>query len=663
MSVVAPSELANALRFLSIDAVQQANSGHPGMPMGMADIMTVLAREFLTHNPNNPKWFNRDRLVLSNGHGSMLLYAFLHLSGYELAIDDLKSFRQLNSKTPGHPEFGHTPGVETTTGPLGQGLANAVGMALAESILASDFNKPELSIVDHHTYVFLGDGCLMEGISHEACSLAGTLKLGKLIAFWDDNGISIDGHVEGWFTDNTPMRFRAYDWHVIAAIDGHDQAAVRAAILQAQANTTQPTLICCKTHIGFGSPNMVDSHQAHGAPLGADEIAKTRVALNWPYPSFEIPERIYQAWNATEQGHAAEQAWRDTFNTYQQHYPNAAADFLRRQIGLLPEDFSRSMNDFIAKTQGLAPSMASRKASQLALTKAASLLPEMLGGSADLTGSNLTNWPDCKIITADDKHGNYLCYGVREFAMSAIMNGISVHGGFIPFGGTFLTFSDYMRNAIRMSALMQQRVIYVFSHDSIGLGEDGPTHQPVEHLSMLRLTPGLSLWRPCDATETAVAWMLALQRHVAPTCLALSRQNLVTQERTPEQVTLIERGGDVLWESSVEPSVILIATGSEVSLAVDAAKVLAEKGVAVRVVSMPSCDVFDAQTLEYRESVLPSNVSKRIAIEAAAKDYWYKYVGLAGTVIGMDRYGYSAPAAAAYQALRITVEAIVKAAG
>ncbi len=659
---VAPSELANALRFLSIDAVQCANSGHPGMPMGMADIMTVLAREFLKHNPHNPHWFNRDRFVLSNGHGSMLLYAFLHLSGYELSIEDLKHFRQLNSKTPGHPELNHTPGVETTTGPLGQGLANAVGMALAESVLAADFNKPEFNIVDHHTYVFLGDGCLMEGISHEACSLAGTLKLGKLIAFWDNNGISIDGNVKGWFTDNTPMRFQAYNWQVITDIDGHDPVAIRAAIQQAQANTTQPTLICCKTHIGFGAPTMVDSHQAHGAPLGVEEIAKTRVALKWPYGPFEIPASIYNAWNASDAGNMAEQAWRDIFNSYQQHYPNAAADFMRRQIGLLPEDFSRSMNDFIAKTQNSAANIASRKASQLALSKAASLLPEMLGGSADLTGSNLTNWPTCKIITSDDKNANYLCYGVREFGMAAIMNGLAVHGGFIPFGGTFLTFSDYMRNAIRLSAMMQQRVIYVFTHDSIGLGEDGPTHQPVEHLGMLRLTPGLSVWRPCDATETAVAWMLALQRHAAPTCLALSRQNLNMQARTTEQVTLIERGGYVLWESATEPTVILIATGSEVSLAIEAAKVFTEKEIAVRVVSMPSCDVFDAQSLEYRESVLPLHITKRIAIEAAAKDYWYKYVGLAGTVIGMDRFGYSAPATDAYQALGITVEAIVRAA-
>ena len=656
MPVVSSVDLANAIRFLSADAVQQAKSGHPGMPMGMSDIATVLIREFLRHNPKNPTWINRDRFVLSNGHGSMLLYAWLHLTGYDVSIDDLKHLRQLHSKTPGHPEYGHTPGVETTTGPLGQGLANAVGMALAESILAAEFNQEKHAIVDHHTYVFMGDGCLMEGISHEVCSLAGTLKLGKLIAFWDDNGISIDGHVEGWFTDNTRMRFKSYGWHVIDTIDGHDQNAVRAAIVEAKANLDQPTLICCRTQIGYGAPNLANTHQAHGAALGVDEIKEMRTALNWPHAPFEIPTDIYQAWDATTEGALAEDAWRATFKTYEQHYPNLAGDFLRRQIGLLPDNFTYSMEAFTKESQQTNATIATRKASQLTLTKIASLLPELLGGSADLTCSNLTNWPDYQTITGTDKRGNYLYYGVREFGMAAIMNGLSLHGGFIPFGGTFLTFSDYMRNAIRMSAIMGQRVIFVFTHDSIGVGEDGPTHQPIEHLSMLRLTPGLSVWRPADATETAVAWTLAIARHAAPTCLAFSRQNVPGLSRTDEQVALIARGAYVLWESNDKPEIILIATGSEVSLALEAAQQLTH--LAIRVVSMPSTDVFDAQSGEYRDAVLPPSITKRIAIEAAAKDYWYKYVGLTGSVIGLKRYGVSAPALEAYAELGITVEAI-----
>lgn len=655
------SELANAIRFLSMDAVQKSNSGHPGAPMGMADIATVLWREFLHHNPSNPQWINRDRFVLSNGHASMLLYSLLHLSGYELSLEQLKNFRQLHSETPGHPEVGHTKGVETTTGPLGQGLANAVGMALAERVLAADFNRPDFPIVDHHTYVFLGDGCLMEGISHEVCSLAGTLKLGKLIAFWDDNGISIDGEVKAWFADNTPERFRAYHWQVIANVDGHDPEAIRAAIEAAQANTTQPTLICCRTHIAFGAPTAKGTCQAHGAPLGAAEIAASREALQWPYAPFEIPVDIYQAWDAKQKGQQAEDTWRQLFQAYEVMYPELAAEFMRRQVGLLPENWAYQSNAFIAECQKTMATIATRKASQNAITAYAKLLPEFLGGSADLTHSNLTIWPEAKTITADNMHGDYIHYGVREFGMAAMMNGIALHGGFIPFGGTFLVFADYARNAIRLAAIMQQRVIFVLTHDSIGLGEDGPTHQPVEHLAMLRMTPGLSVWRPCDATETAVAWQLAIERHVAPTCLALSRQNLPNEERTTGQVEAIRRGAYILWENQTVPTVILIATGSEVSLAMTAAKKLAEENLAVRVVSMPSTDVFDAQSSEYREQVLPSAVTKRIAIEAAAADYWYKYVGLEGKVIGLKSFGLSAPADKVYQDLHITCEAIIQA--
>lgn len=662
MTTPSLSQLANAIRFLSMDAVQQANSGHPGMPMGMADIATVLVREFLRHNPKNPKWFNRDRWMLSNGHGSMLQYSVLHLTGYDLGIEDLKQFRQLHSKTPGHPEHGHTVGIETTTGPLGQGLANAVGMALAESVLAAQFNQADAAIVDHYTYVFLGDGCLMEGLSHEACSLAGTWKLGKLIAFWDNNGISIDGKVKGWFTDNTPERFRAYGWHVVADVDGHDPASIRAAILEAQAQHEQPTLICCRTHIACGSPHLADSSHAHGAPLGAEEIAATRVALQWPYPAFVIPDDIYQAWDATAKGAADEAAWRAQFDRYQQQWPDSAREFMRRQVGLLPESFTRHMQDFIEQTQRQAPNIASRKASQLALSAAAQVLPEFFGGSADLTGSNLTNWPECQTVDFDTKQGNYLHYGVREFGMAATMNGMSLHGGLIPFGGTFLTFSDYMRNGIRMAAIMQIRVIFVLTHDSIGVGEDGPTHEPVEHMAMLRLTPQLSVWRPCDATETAVAWKLAIERHAAPTCLALSRQNLVTQPRTTQQMEAIARGGYVLLDSDTTPDLILIATGSEVELAMQAAKTLSAQALTVRVVSMPSTDVFNAQTQDYRDSVLLPNVTHRIAIEAAAADFWWQYVGLQGRIIGMRGYGLSAPAPLIYETLAITVEAVCAAA-
>jgi len=656
-----PTQLSNALRFLAIDAVQKANSGHPGAPMGMADIATVLWRDFLHHNPENPKWFNRDRFVLSNGHASMLLYALLHLTGYDLTIEDLKQFRQLHAKTPGHPEYGETPGVETTTGPLAQGLANAVGMAIAESILAAHFNQPDFPIVDHYTYVFMGDGCLMEGLSHEACSLAGTLQLGKLIAFWDDNKISIDGSVAGWFTDNTPERFRAYGWHVIHPVDGHDFVAIQKAIVAAKADSSRPTLICCQTQIGAGSPNMANSEKVHGAPLGKEEIQATRVALNWPYPPFEIPAALYEHWDAKVKGAALENTWRDLFEAYQTTHPDLASEFIRRQIGLLPDDFALQANHFIAQTDRAAENIASRKASQQAIEVYAALLPELLGGSADLTHSNLTNWSHSKPITAHDKTGNYLCYGVREFGMSAIMNGIAVHGGFIPFGGTFLTFCDYARSAIRMAALMHQRVLFVYTHDSIGLGEDGPTHQPVEHLAMLRLTPGLSVWRPADATETAVAWKLAIERHAAPTCLVFSRQNLKSQQRSAAQVADIARGAYILLDHP-EATCLLIATGSEVGLAMKAAEALAEQNILCRVISMPSTDVFDTQPEHYRAHILPPEITNRIAIEAAASDYWYKYVGLSGKIIGLNRYGVSAPAEAAYAALGITVEHIMRAA-
>lgn len=636
--------LANAIRALSMDAVQQANSGHPGAPMGMADIAEVLWRDFLKHNPNNPAWADRDRFVLSNGHGSMLIYSLLHLTGYELSIDDLRQFRQLHSKTPGHPEYGYAPGIETTTGPLGQGITNAVGMALAEKVLAAQFNRPGHEIINHYTYTFLGDGCLMEGISHEACSLAGTLGLGKLIAFYDDNGISIDGNVEGWFTDDTVKRFEAYHWHVIDQVDGHDAAAIKAAIEQAQAVTERPTLIVCKTIIGFGAPNKQGSESCHGAPLGAEEVAAAREQLGWPYGPFEIPNDVYNAWSAVEAGAAIEAQWQQRFAAYADAYPELAAEFERRMAGTLPADFVQQADAYIAQLQANPATIASRKASQNALNAYGPLLPELLGGSADLAGSNLTLWQGSKGITAADASGNYVYYGVREFGMSAIMNGIALHGGFTPYGATFLMFMEYARNAVRMAALMKQQSIFVYTHDSIGLGEDGPTHQPIEQLASLRMTPQLSTWRPCDQVESAVAWKYALMHKDGPTALVFSRQNLPQQTRTSDQVSAIERGGYVLYEHGANPELILIATGSEVALAMTAAQQLAADGVAVRVVSMPSTDVFDQQSAEYREQVLPAAVTKRIAIEAGIADYWYKYVGLTGRIIGMTTFGESAPA-------------------
>lgn len=656
-------ELANAIRALSMDAVQKANSGHPGMPMGMADIAEVLWNDFLIHNPSNPNWPNRDRFILSNGHGSMLQYALLHLTGYDLTIDDIKQFRQLHSKTPGHPEYSFTPGVETTTGPLGQGIAHAVGMALAEKILAAEFNQSGFPIVDHYTYVFLGDGCLMEGISHEACSFAGTLKLGKLIAFWDDNGISIDGHVEGWFTDNTPTRFEAYGWHVIPNIDGHNSEAIHQAIVEARAVTDKPTLICCKTIIGFGSPNKAGTHDVHGAPLGDAEIAAAKDKLGWQYPPFIIPEAIYKGWNAVDKGIKAEKKWQILSTEYSKQYPELAQAFQRRLKRQLPDKFTATIEAYIQQIIAKPESIATRKASLNCLNVIAKDLPELIGGSADLTSSNLTMAKQTKAITPDDFSGKYIYYGVREFGMSAIMCGLALHGEFIPFGGTFLTFLDYARNAVRLAALMKQRVIFVYTHDSIGLGEDGPTHQPIEHFGMIRLTPNLSSWRPCDAVETAIAWQMAILRNDGPSCLLLSRQNLPAQKYSSEQLQKIKCGGYILFDNSDEPDMIIIATGSEVSLAIDAAKQLVnEHYKKVRVVSMPSTDTFDKQNIAYQQSVLPPTIKKRIAVEAGAKDIWYKYVGLEGKIIGIDRYGESAPAAAVYKALGITVEKIVEAA-
>ena len=654
-------QLANAIRFLSIDAVQKAKSGHPGMPMGMADIATVLWREFLQHNPNNPNWFNRDRFVLSNGHGSMLQYALLHLSGYDVSIDDIKQFRQLHSKTPGHPEYGYTPGVETTTGPLGQGLANAVGMAIAERILAAQFNRPEHQIVDHYTYVFMGDGCLMEGISHEVCSLAGTLGLGKLIAFWDDNSISIDGDVKGWFTDDNAKRFAAYGWHVVTNVDGHNPEAIRNAIKQAQAVKDKPSLICCKTIIAYGAPTLAGTHESHGAPLGDQEIAATRAHLNWQFLPFEIPANIYQAWDSRMQGQALEKGWNEKFAVYEKNYPELATELKRRLQTELPKDWHVKSQTFINACVEKQETIATRKASQNALNAYSPDLPELMGGSADLTGSNLTMWSGSKAINANDTNGNYIYYGVREFGMSAIMNGLALHGGFIPYGGTFLTFVDYARNAVRMAALMKQRAIFVYTHDSIGLGEDGPTHQPVEHINMLRMTPNMSLWRPCDTVETAVAWQQAIQRQHGPTCLLFSRQNLPFQMRSEEAIDNIKRGGYVLLDCQNMPQAIIIATGSEVMLAMEAAKQLTMQGKHIRVVSMPSTDRFNEQEKAYQEKVLPGAITARVAVEAGAKDFWYKYVGLNGRIIGFDRYGESAPAADVYKALGITVESIVSA--
>lgn len=655
-------ELANAIRALSMDAVQKAKSGHPGAPMGMADIAQVLWTDVLAHNPANPEWANRDRFVLSNGHGSMLLYSLLHLTGYGVSIDDLKQFRQLHSKTPGHPEFGYAPGVETTTGPLGQGITNAVGMAIAEKSLAAQFNRSDFNIVNHFTYTFLGDGCLMEGISHEACSLAGTLGLGKLVAFWDDNGISIDGEVEGWFTDDTPARFKAYGWQVIDAVDGHDPEQIAAAIDSAKNNTTQPTLICCKTVIGFGSPNKQGTESCHGAPLGDEEIKLTREALGWEHAAFDVPEDIYSAWSGLEKGQIKEAEWNALYDAYANKYPELAAEFARRQTGELPADWSEKSSAYIAELQANPANVATRKASQNALNAFGPLLPEFMGGSADLAGSNLTLWSGSKPLTANDASGNYVFYGVREFAMSAIMNGLALHGGFKPYGATFLMFMEYARNAVRMAAIMKQPVIFVYTHDSIGLGEDGPTHQPVEQVVALRATPNLDNWRPCDQVESAVAWKMAIERNAGPTSLIFTRQGLPQQPRTSEQVEAISRGGYTLKDCQATPEIILIATGSEVQLAVEAADILTQKGKAVRVVSMPSTDVFDSQDAAYRNSVLPAAITKRVAIEALSKDYWYKYVGLNGAVIGMDSFGESAPAGDLFAHFNITVEAVVDAA-
>ncbi|EKO3557721.1 transketolase [Vibrio metschnikovii] len=652
-------QLANAIRALSMDGVQQANSGHPGAPMGMADIAEVLWRSHLNHNPQNPQWADRDRFVLSNGHGSMLIYSLLHLTGYELSIDDLKNFRQLHSKTPGHPEYGYAPGIETTTGPLGQGITNAVGMAMAEKALAAQFNKPGHDIVDHFTYVFMGDGCLMEGISHEACSLAGTLGLGKLIAFWDDNGISIDGHVEGWFSDDTPKRFEAYGWHVIPAVDGHDAQAINAAIEAAKADP-RPTLICTKTIIGFGSPNKSGSHDCHGAPLGHDEIKAAREFLGWQYGPFEIPADIYAQWDAKEAGQAKEAAWDEKFAAYAAEYPAEAAEFKRRVNGDLPAQWEEQANAIIAELQANPANIASRKASQNALEAFGKLLPEFMGGSADLAPSNLTMWSGSKSLTAEDFSGNYIHYGVREFGMTAIMNGIALHGGFVPYGATFLMFMEYARNALRMAALMKIQNIQVYTHDSIGLGEDGPTHQPVEQVASLRLTPNMSTWRPCDQVESAVAWKLAIERKDAPSALIFSRQNLAQQPRTAVQVADIAKGGYILKDCAGKPELILIATGSEVELAVNAAAELEAQGKHVRVVSMPSTDAFDKQDAAYREAVLPADVTKRIAIEAGIADFWYKYVGFGGKIIGMTTFGESAPADQLFKMFGFTTENVVK---
>ena len=655
------SDLANAIRALSMDAVQKANSGHPGAPMGMADIAEVLWRDYLQHNPNNPSWVNRDRFVLSNGHGSMLIYSLLHLTGYDLSIEDLQQFRQLHSRTPGHPEYGYTPGVETTTGPLGQGIANAVGMAVAEKVLAAQFNRDGFDIVDHYTYTFLGDGCMMEGISHEVCSLAGTLGLGKLVAFYDDNGISIDGEVEGWFTDDTPARFESYGWHVIPAVDGHNSAEIARAIEAARAEKDKPTLICCKTIIGKGSPNKQGKEESHGAALGEAEIALTRKALGWPHAPFEIPEEIYADWNAQDKGKALEAAWDETFEAYATKYPELAAEFGRRAAGDLPADFAAKANAYIAQCQAESKDLATRKASQLCLDAYGAMLPELLGGSADLAGSNLTIWSGAKAIDAKDASGNYLHYGVREFGMSAMMNGIALHGGFINYGSTFLVFMEYARNAVRMAAIMGQRVIHIYTHDSIGLGEDGPTHQPIEQIASLRGTPNMSLWRPCDMTESAVAWKAALERADGPTALIFTRQALPHQQRDAEQLANVARGAYVLSDCDGEPEAIIIATGSEVKLAMAAQEVLSAKGKKVRVVSMPSTDVFDSQDGDYRESVLPSSVPTRVAVEAAHRDYWYKYVGLDGRIVGMDSFGESAPADALFEYFGITTDAVVEA--
>lgn len=653
-------ELANAIRALSMDAVQKANSGHPGAPMGMADIAEVLWNDYFCHSPKNPRWANRDRFVLSNGHGSMLIYSLLHLTGYDLPMEEIKRFRQLHSKTAGHPEYGLTPGVETTTGPLGQGISNAVGMAIAEKVLAEQFNRDGHDIVNHHTYAFLGDGCMMEGISHESCSLAGTLGLGKLIAFFDDNGISIDGEVEGWFTDDTPKRFEAYGWHVVADVDGHNADEVRAAIEQARAITDRPSLICCKTIIGWGAPNKQGKEECHGAALGEEEVALVRENLGWRHPPFVIPQEIYAQWDAREKGARLEAEWNERFQAYRDEYPELAREFERRMAGQLPSNWQEHSVQFIEQVAAKGESIASRKASQNTINGYAAVLQDLIGGSADLTGSNLTIWSGAKRLTRERSEGQYIHFGVREFGMSAIMNGIALHGGFIPFGGTFLMFSEYARNALRMAALMKVRSIFVYSHDSIGLGEDGPTHQAVEQAATLRMIPNMSVWRPCDAVESAVAWKTAIERSNGPTCLLFSRQTVRHQERTRTQLDNIRRGGYVLVDGKGRPDAIIIATGSEVALAVEAAKILGQRGVQIRVVSMPSTDVFEAQDENYRNSVLPREVTNRIAVEAGVTDYWRKYVGLDGKVIGIDTFGESAPAAEVFKHFGVTTENIVR---
>ncbi|CAI1015428.1 Transketolase 1 [Serratia proteamaculans] len=651
-------ELANAIRALSMDAVQKANSGHPGAPMGMADIAEVLWRDYLNHNPTNPHWADRDRFVLSNGHGSMLIYSLLHLTGYDLPMSELENFRQLHSKTPGHPEYGYTPGVETTTGPLGQGIANAVGFAIAERTLGAQFNRPGHDIVDHHTYAFMGDGCMMEGISHEVCSLAGTLKLGKLTAFYDDNGISIDGHVEGWFTDNTAERFEAYGWHVVRHVDGHNPDAIKAAIEEARKVTDKPSLLMCKTVIGFGSPNKAGTHDVHGAALGAAEVAATREALGWKYAAFEIPQDIYAQWDAREAGKAKEAAWDDKFAAYAKAFPELAAEFKRRVNGELPANWKADAKAFVEKLQANPANIASRKASQNALETFGKVLPEFLGGSADLAPSNLTMWSGSKPLN-EDLAGNYIHYGVREFGMTAITNGIALHGGFLPYSATFLMFVEYARNAVRMAALMKIRNVFVYTHDSIGLGEDGPTHQPVEQIASLRVTPNMSTWRPCDQVESAIAWQYGIERNDGPTTLIFSRQNLTQQPRTAEQLANAYRGGYVLKDCAGTPDVILIATGSEVGITVEAADQLTAAGTKVRVVSMPSTDAFDKQDAAYRESVLPAAVSARVAVEAGIADYWYKYVGLNGAIVGMTSFGESAPAEQLFKEFGFTVDNVV----
>ncbi|GAB6184422.1 transketolase [Thermodesulfovibrio hydrogeniphilus] len=656
-------QLANAIRALSIDAIEKAKSGHPGAPLGMADIAEVLWNDFMKHNPSNPKWINRDRFVLSNGHASMLLYSLLHLTGYDVTIEDIKAFRQLHSKTAGHPEYGLCPGVETTTGPLGQGLANAVGMAIAEKILSDTFNRGDLKIIDHYTYVFCGDGDLMEGVAHEAISLAGTLGLGKLIVFWDNNGISIDGEVEDWFSEDVPKRFKACGWHVIKDVDGHNPDAIKEAIIEARNQTVKPTLICCKTIIGYGSPNKACKEVCHGSPLGEKEVELVRKQINWNYPPFVIPDDIYKAWDARQKGAQWEKEWNELFEEYRKHYPELAAEFLRRMNAQLPENFAKEADYLVAKTQIEGKDMATRQSANLALEKYASIIPELLGGSADLTPSNLTAWSGSQAIKKclPFTGKNYIHYGVREFSMAAIMNGIALHGGFIPYGGTFLVFSDYARNAIRLSSMMKQRVIYVFTHDSIGVGEDGPTHQPVEHITSLRLIPGLTVIRPADDVEAAVAWRQAIERKDGPTCLVLSRQKVTHQNRTNEQIANIYKGGYILYEPDKTPNAIIIATGSEVEIAMKAVDILKEKGIPTRVVSMPSIEIFEMQEKSYKEYVLPSDITARVAVEAGSTLGWYKYVGSKGKVIGIDRFGESAPAKILYEYFGITPERVAEA--